>query len=138
MKLRGNKMLNKKIVTSYNDEFGEQCRKALEKSYGSAIPMPKCNVPNEPVVSTPKNLEVMPKFKTNRVRNYILVLTGVVSMVCALGIASDFFALPIFSAFFFISYETAHQISYIAATVGGLLLLTSIIIVALKAKKAKL
>jgi hypothetical protein len=35
-------MLSQKNATSYNDEFGEKCRKALEKSYGTALPMPKC------------------------------------------------------------------------------------------------
>jgi hypothetical protein len=83
-------MLNKKTATSYNDEFGEKCKKALEKSYGSTIPIPNCNIPTGHVVSTPKNFEIMPKFKTNKAR--ILVLIGVVSLVYAVGIASDFFA----------------------------------------------
>jgi hypothetical protein len=47
MKIRiieGKKMINQKNATSYNDEFGEKCRKALEKSYGTAVPIPKCIV----------------------------------------------------------------------------------------------
>jgi hypothetical protein len=35
-------MINQENATSYNDEFAEKCRKALEKSYGTAVPMPKC------------------------------------------------------------------------------------------------
>jgi hypothetical protein len=37
----------------------------------------------------------------------------------AIGIATDFFANPIFSMFFFISYETAHNVvTYLAAVIA--------------------
>lgn len=130
-------MINQKNAPSYNNELGEKCRKALEKSYGSTIPIPEHTMPNSGIISTSINLEIMPKFKPNRVR-LIAFLVGVVSMVYAVGIASDLFALPMFSAFFFVSYETAHKIAYAAATVGGLLLLTSTIIVVYKARMTRI
>ena len=34
-------MINQKNATSNNDDFSEKCRKALEKSYGTAVPMPE-------------------------------------------------------------------------------------------------
>jgi hypothetical protein len=131
-------MINQKNATSINDEFGEKCRKALEKSYGSAIPIPKCSVPNRSVLSASENLEITHKFKTNIVKIVILVMIDVAAIVYALGIASDLFASPILSAFFFVSYATAHEIAYVAASAGDLLLLSFIVIVAWKTRKVKL
>jgi hypothetical protein len=37
-------MINQEYAINYNHEFGEKCRKALEKSYGSSVPVPKCMV----------------------------------------------------------------------------------------------
>ena len=34
-------MINQKNATSNVDDFSEKCRKALEKSYGAAVPIPK-------------------------------------------------------------------------------------------------
>ncbi len=36
-----NKTINQENETSNNDDFGEKCRKALEKSYGIAAPIPE-------------------------------------------------------------------------------------------------
>lgn len=44
MKLSRNEMINQEYVQNLNDEFVEKCRKALEKSYGAAVPVPKCIV----------------------------------------------------------------------------------------------
>jgi hypothetical protein len=35
-------MINQEYAKNLNDEFAEKCRKALEKSYGFAVPIPKC------------------------------------------------------------------------------------------------
>jgi hypothetical protein len=35
-------MRNQEYPQNLNDEFVEKCRKALEKSYGAAVPIPKC------------------------------------------------------------------------------------------------
>jgi hypothetical protein len=58
----------------------------------------------------------------------ILALIGG-SLICyAIGIASNFFALPAFKAFFFFSSETAHNIiAYLAALAGSLALLSCVI-----------
>ena len=33
-------MINHEYSQKFNDEFVEKCRKALEKSYGAAVPVP--------------------------------------------------------------------------------------------------
>jgi hypothetical protein len=73
-------MINQKNSASCNNEFGEKCRKALEKSYGSTIPIPEHSMSNSGIVSKSINLEAMPKFKANRVR-FIAFLVGVVSII---------------------------------------------------------
>jgi len=37
-------MINQENVRNPDQELAEKCRKALEKSYGCAIPVPKCIV----------------------------------------------------------------------------------------------
>jgi hypothetical protein len=37
-------MINQEYAQNLNNKLAEKCRKALEKSYGSAIPVPKCIV----------------------------------------------------------------------------------------------
>jgi hypothetical protein len=39
---RGKEMLNQELSQNEDGEMAEKCRKALEKSYGIAIPIPKC------------------------------------------------------------------------------------------------
>jgi hypothetical protein len=41
--LRGKEMMDQEFSKNYDDgELAEKCRRALEKSYGIEIPMPKC------------------------------------------------------------------------------------------------
>ncbi len=42
--LRGKEMMNQKFSKNPDMEMAEKCRRALEKSYGTDIPMPKCMV----------------------------------------------------------------------------------------------
>jgi hypothetical protein len=35
-------MLDQEFSNSYDADMAERCRRALEKSYGADIPMPKC------------------------------------------------------------------------------------------------
>ena len=37
-------MMRQKFSKNYDSEMAEKCRRALEKSYGTDIPMPKCIV----------------------------------------------------------------------------------------------
>jgi len=37
-------MLNQESFKNYDGEMAEKCRRALEKSYGADIPIPKCMV----------------------------------------------------------------------------------------------
>jgi hypothetical protein len=61
-------------------------------------------------------------------RILILAFIGGSLIFYAIGIASNFFALPIFKAFFFFSSETAHNtIAYLAALTGSLALLTCLV-----------
>jgi hypothetical protein len=39
-----NKMITQEYAQDPNQELAEKCRKALEKSYGAAVPVPKCVV----------------------------------------------------------------------------------------------
>jgi len=41
-RLRGKEMMNQEFSKDYDSEMAEKCRRALEKSYGIDIPMPKC------------------------------------------------------------------------------------------------
>ena len=41
-RLRGKEMMNQKFSKNHDREMAEKCRRALEKSYGTDIPMPKC------------------------------------------------------------------------------------------------
>ncbi len=42
--LRGKEMMNQKFSKDHDREMAVKCRRALEKSYGADIPMPKCIV----------------------------------------------------------------------------------------------
>jgi hypothetical protein len=41
-RLRGKEMINQKFYKNHDRKMAEKCKKALEKSYGSDIPLPKC------------------------------------------------------------------------------------------------
>jgi hypothetical protein len=54
---------NPKNAADYEQSFAEKCRKALEKSYGSQIPLPKVVKKKCPKKNNP-NLEVKTCLKT--------------------------------------------------------------------------
>lgn len=45
------------------------------------------------------------------------------TILWSIGVATDFFAQPAFSSFWWIGYETAHYIEFVALSIGGASLL---------------
>jgi hypothetical protein len=79
----------------------------------------KCNELTSQIVSDP----TLKKNNVHQKRTLLASLIVAAGLIFyALGIATDFFALPVFSSFFILSYNTAHAISYEAAVAGIVLI----------------
>lgn len=127
-------MINQKNTTSYNDEFGEKCRKALEKSYGTAIPIPQNN--NRKTAKTSKVTVLHTKRSISKAK-VLLGLIGIIPLFWGIGVSTRIWANPIFAFSWVISNGLADSLSYVGSGIGALLLALTVIIYHQKASLNK-
>jgi hypothetical protein len=84
----------------------------------------KCNEITPQIVSVQTLKKTETQIENTRQKRIMIasLIVPAVLIFYALGIATNFFALPMFSSFFILSNFAAHEVSYVAAAAGSVLI----------------